>query len=331
MKKYLIAFLFVINFVFAANGQFFLSEKRIYLLDVTASMEGNGAVATPNIFEDVKIKLADAISDLEQANTEIVVIPFTNTTFEPICGNISEKDSITHCVEQIKIRRGDTDIATAFQKGIEELDSTKVNYLFLLTDGLHNCGVEKDSLYQLLSSWNDVSRGKYMFAFYVMLTPNAKELELIQVVENTNQMWPIESMDVNVSFLLSSMNISANINNNKVVKIPLVSNNNKIFNNNIECQLKMNENPYYKIKNYKIDFPNRNIEFEVEEGALHLIAQKAKARKMGARALRTIMEDVLFETKFSVPGDKTVEKIIVRDDLTVDVIRKAEKKVKASK
>lgn len=265
MKKYLIAFLFVINFVFAANGQFFLSEKRIYLLDVTASMEGNGAVATPNIFEDVKIKLADAISDLEQANTEIVVIPFTNTTFEPICGNISEKDSITHCVEQIKIQRGDTDIATAFQKGIEELDSTKVNYLFLLTDGLHNCGVEKDSLYQLLSSWNDVSRGKYMFAFYVMLTPNAKELELIQVVENTNQMWPIESMDVNVSFLLSNMNISANINNNKVVKIPLVSNNNKIFNNNIECQLKMNENPYYKIKNYKIDFPNRNIEFEVEE------------------------------------------------------------------
>ena len=265
MKKYLIAFLFVINFVFAANGQFFLSEKRIYLLDVTASMEGNGAVATPNIFEDVKTKLANAISDLEQANTEIVVIPFTNTTFEPICGNISEKDSITHSVEQIKIRRGDTDIATAFQKGIEELDSTKVNYLFLLTDGLHNCGVEKDSLYQLLSSWNDVSRGKYMFAFYVMLTPNAKELELIQVVENTNQMWPIESMDVNVSFLLSSMNISANINNNKVVKIPLASNNKKIFNETIECQLKMKENPYYKIKNYKIDFPNMNIEFEVEE------------------------------------------------------------------
>ena len=52
---------------------------------------------------------------------------------------------------------------------------------------------------------------------------------------------------------------------------------------------------------------------------------------MGARALRTIMEDVLFETKFSVPGDKTVEKIIIREDLSVDVIRKAEKVNKVGK
>lgn len=85
------------------------------------------------------------------------------------------------------------------------------------------------------------------------------------------------------------------------------------------------------IKQYKEEFKMDGIEFEVEEGALHLIAQKAKARKMGARALRTIMEDVLFETKFSVPGDKTVEKIIIREDLSVDVIRKAEKVNKVGK
>ena len=42
---------------------------------------------------------------------------------------------------------------------------------------------------------------------------------------------------------------------------------------------------------------------------------------MGARTLRTIMEGILFETKFSVPGDETVKKVIVREDLTVDVIR----------
>ena len=76
------------------------------------------------------------------------------------------------------------------------------------------------------------------------------------------------------------------------------------------------------IKQYKEEFKMDGIEFEVEEGALHLIAQRAKARKMGARALRTVMEDILFETKFAVPGDKTVAKIIVRDDLTVDVIKK---------
>ena len=75
------------------------------------------------------------------------------------------------------------------------------------------------------------------------------------------------------------------------------------------------------IKQYKEEFAMDGIEFEVEEAALPKIARKAKERKMGARALRTIMEGILFETKFSVPGDETVKKVIVREDLTVDVIR----------
>lgn len=75
------------------------------------------------------------------------------------------------------------------------------------------------------------------------------------------------------------------------------------------------------LKQYKEEFRIDGIEFEVEEGALPKIAQKAKERKMGARALRTVMEDILFETKFQAPGDKTVKKVVVREDLTVDVIR----------
>ena len=75
------------------------------------------------------------------------------------------------------------------------------------------------------------------------------------------------------------------------------------------------------LKQYKEEFRMDGIEFEVDEKALPKIAQKAKERKMGARALRTVMEDILFETKFQAPGDKTVKKVIVREDLTVDVIR----------
>ena len=79
------------------------------------------------------------------------------------------------------------------------------------------------------------------------------------------------------------------------------------------------------VKQYKEEFLMDGIEFEVEEGALPKIAKRAIERKMGARALRTVMEDILFETKFNVPGDKTVEKVIIREDLSVDVIRKADK------
>lgn len=77
------------------------------------------------------------------------------------------------------------------------------------------------------------------------------------------------------------------------------------------------------IKQYKEEFAMDGIEFEVEDEALPKIAQKAKERKMGARALRTIMENILFETKFSVPGDKTVKRVVIKADLSVDVIREA--------
>ena len=43
---------------------------------------------------------------------------------------------------------------------------------------------------------------------------------------------------------------------------------------------------------------------------------------MGARALRTVMEDILFDVKFEAPGDPTVEKVIIKEDLTVEVVRK---------
>ena len=43
--------MFLSNIAFA---QPYLQEKRIYVVDVTGSMEGRGAVETPNIFNKVK-------------------------------------------------------------------------------------------------------------------------------------------------------------------------------------------------------------------------------------------------------------------------------------
>lgn len=84
------------------------------------------------------------------------------------------------------------------------------------------------------------------------------------------------------------------------------------------------------LKQYKEEFKLDGVEFEVEDGALPKIAQKAKARNMGARALRTVMEDILFTTKFEVPGDKTVKKVVVRENLSVDIIRATEEVVAAN-
>ncbi|MDH6344294.1 hypothetical protein M2480_003195 [Parabacteroides sp. PFB2-12] len=246
-------------------GQSYQNEKRIYLLDVTASMVGKGEVKTPDIFENVKKELVNTINGIQSPHTEIVVIPFTNKPHEPIRGFIQARDSLINEIGKIEIKRGDTNIADAWKQGVQEIDSTKINYMFLLTDGLHNCGVEKEVLYEQLESWAGISEGKYLFAFYVMLTPNAKEMEIARIVDETNQMWLIESMDVNVTFVNSSINLTANVNQDSNVKVGFSSNNDKIFDDGLEFVISLEDNPYYKLNNFSIDRTLQFASFDLAE------------------------------------------------------------------
>ena len=56
------------------------------------------------------------------------------------------------------------------------------------------------------------------------------------------------------------------------------------------------------VKQYAKLFRMDGAELEFEEGALHAVAEKAIARKSGARGLRAIMEDALLETMFELPS-----------------------------
>lgn len=260
-----VIFLFLTLFSLQSYSQTVKQEKRIYLLDVTASMIGKGVVQTPNIFNEVKSKLSRTIQSIRSPYAEVVIIPFTNTPFPSIKGTVNKKDSIITEINKIEIRKGDTNIAGAWERGLQELDSTKINYMFLLTDGLHNCGVEKEELYERLSFWQTISANKYMFAFYVMLTPNAKEQEITQIADKTNQMWLIESMDVNVSFINSSLNVSANVNQDHIVRLGFTSNNEDVFRDGVDFRISLEKNPYYKIKHCNINFSRKFVDIELEE------------------------------------------------------------------
>lgn len=257
--------LFAVAIHAVSFGQTYKSEKRIYLVDVTASMVGKGEVETPDIFGKVKEELCATLKDIERPETEIVLIPFTKVPHRPIRGLVSDCDSLVREIGKMDIQPGNTNIAGAWERGLRELDSTKVNYMFLLTDGLHNCGPEKEELYRLLREWKELSAGKYMFAYYVMLTPNAKEMEIAKIVDETQQMWLIESMDVNVSFLVTDMQQSANVNQDNRLSLRFVSNNREIFNKNMDFTLRIEENPYYRLEKVRVDFSNRCVRFEMSE------------------------------------------------------------------
>ena len=53
------------------------------------------------------------------------------------------------------------------------------------------------------------------------------------------------------------------------------------------------------------------VELEYEPAALEAIADKAIARKIGARGLRSVMESVMTELMFNIPSDPTIRKVII--------------------
>ena len=66
-------------------------------------------------------------------------------------------------------------------------------------------------------------------------------------------------------------------------------------------------------KQYQKLFEMEGAELEFRDDALRAIAQKAMARKTGARGLRTILENVLLDTMYDLPSMTNATKVVVDD------------------
>jgi len=65
------------------------------------------------------------------------------------------------------------------------------------------------------------------------------------------------------------------------------------------------------VKQYQKLFEMENVELEFRDDALLKIARKAMERKTGARGLRTIMEQILLDTMYTLPSDENIEKVVI--------------------
>ncbi len=54
-----------------------------------------------------------------------------------------------------------------------------------------------------------------------------------------------------------------------------------------------------------------NVELVVTDGALEAIAEKALARKTGARALRSVLEDTMLDVMFEIPSREDVKRCTI--------------------
>ncbi|PHQ97184.1 MAG: ATP-dependent Clp protease ATP-binding subunit ClpX [Marinosulfonomonas sp.] len=68
------------------------------------------------------------------------------------------------------------------------------------------------------------------------------------------------------------------------------------------------------VKQYERLFELENTKLTFTDDALRAIAKRAIKRKTGARGLRSIMEDILLDTMFELPGLENVDEVMVNEE-----------------
>ena len=69
------------------------------------------------------------------------------------------------------------------------------------------------------------------------------------------------------------------------------------------------------VKQYQKLFSMEGVELEIRPGALQAVAKKALERKTGARGLRSILESILLDTMYELPGMDNVTKVVVDENM----------------
>ncbi|MDH3702241.1 MAG: ATP-dependent Clp protease ATP-binding subunit ClpX [Alphaproteobacteria bacterium] len=69
------------------------------------------------------------------------------------------------------------------------------------------------------------------------------------------------------------------------------------------------------VKQYQRLFEMEGVQLEFTDDALRSVAQKAIARKTGARGLRSIMESILLDSMYELPGLEGVEEIVINREV----------------
>src|SRR6266576_1516927 len=75
------------------------------------------------------------------------------------------------------------------------------------------------------------------------------------------------------------------------------------------------------VKQYQRLFEMENIDLTFADEALGVVARKAIERKTGARGLRSILESILLETMFDLPGLEGVEEVVISREVVEGNVR----------
>ena len=214
MKRVLLLLsLFLPSFVF---GQI-LKERRVYYLDCSYSMK------ELKIWDKVRDNLKNAIDNVTDETSELIVIPFAdNTQTNPILAPVSAlatsegKQKLKLMIDALPMNKS---TMTYHYVPIEDFYKNRVNvervtYMFLMTDGQDEDKAQR-TVNELLPQWGEKFGDKNVYGFYVMLHGSAKNDKVERVINNQPHLWKVESADVNVNLIRLQNEVVFNVKNDK--------------------------------------------------------------------------------------------------------------------
>lgn len=240
MQKVFLTIITLVCTVLSLTAQTFVEQKerRVYYLDVTASMTGYRG--SEDIWDDVIYNLSEAIDAIDNEDTEIIIKTFTDNahkvqTIVSEKATESGKANIKKKVKEINPSEN-TDVWTDVYVPLKdfykhEIKRNKVNYFFLMTDGQqtdnkkHLGGAKK--LNSAIANWNNITDNgeKHIYGFYVMLCDAARSKSIKQQIKPQQHLWPVESASVNINLIRPKKdNFICNIrkeDNKRYIDIPM--------------------------------------------------------------------------------------------------------------
>lgn len=246
MRSKSILLMCALLFIIDLSGQQFKPEKRIYMLDATSSMN-KLKVNNEFLWDVVKKSLETAIRQVGDTSTVLVVAPFWQSINEVWISNATNegKASLIEKINSYKVGGKSTNICDALEKGYQLLDKNYVNYLFLMTDGVHNTSNTK-SVKEVISNWSKVDPGIEVYGFYVMLHNAAEDDVINKSVKSNKNMWVVNSADINVNLFKLPSSIVYNPRSDKNKKIKIIGPCSKAKSNFI-VSLRLEQNNYYEL------------------------------------------------------------------------------------
>ena len=86
----------------------------------------------------------------------------------------------------------------------------------------------------------------------------------------------------------------------------------------IEAMIKVLTEPKNAlVKQYKKLFEFENVKLKFTDTAIKAIAEKATARKTGARGLRAVLEETMLEIMFDLPSQPDIEEVVINEEVVL--------------